>query len=140
MSDLPEIENPLPARLYPWGNQYVQELANAEVNIGSTSCAGCYPLGASPYGVEDMSGNVWEWTRSLWGKDYTKPQYKYPYQADDGRENLSASRDTLRVRRGGSFYSVRRFARCAFRVRYRPDAWSSSLGFRVVVSPFDPGL
>ena len=70
--------NPLPWRDYPWGD-FDEERANTiEANIGETSAAGCYPLGASPYGCEEMSGNVWEWTRSLWGEDVWKHQYTYP--------------------------------------------------------------
>jgi formylglycine-generating enzyme required for sulfatase activity len=54
--------------------------------VRKTTAVHTYPQGASPYGVLDMEGNVWEWTRSL-------EEYRYPYKLDDGRENLEAARD-----------------------------------------------
>lgn len=121
-------------RLYPWGDPAPDKArCNFNMNIGDTTPVGQYPDGASPYGVLDMSGNVWEWTRSLWGKDGSKPSYGYPYRVDDGRELLTAPDDVLRVVRGGSFFDGARFVRCAVRVRGR--GWNGNYGFRVVVSP-----
>jgi formylglycine-generating enzyme required for sulfatase activity len=79
-----------------------------------------------------MSGNVLEWTRSL---------YKgYPYASGDGRENLEASSEITRIMRGGSFSDPSGLARCAFRFRNEPDSCHGDLGFRVVVLPFSSGL
>ncbi len=130
-------------RRYPWGNDPAPNRANYdESGIGTTSAVGCFPGGKSPYGVEEMSGNVWEWTRSLWekrGKGEEKPDFGYPYDpADRKRENLKAGPDVLRVLRGGSFHDDQRNVRCAYRLRYHPplDLWYD-LGFRLVVaSPF----
>src|SRR3989304_3513089 len=62
-----------------------------DMGIHATNAVGRFPEGASPYGVEEMSGNVWEWTRSLWGEDWEKPTFTYPYDPNDGREDLNAS-------------------------------------------------
>lgn len=53
-------------RLYPWGNRPDPNAANGgATGINTTSAVGCFPGGASPYGVEDLAGNVWEWTRTF---------------------------------------------------------------------------
>lgn len=53
-------------RRYPWGNEFNKYKANtSESGIKTTTPVDQYPAGASPYGVLDMSGNVWEWTRSI---------------------------------------------------------------------------
>jgi iron(II)-dependent oxidoreductase len=80
-------------RIYPWGNEMPgPELAFFGGFRGETVPVGRYPKGASPYGVLDMAGQVWEWTTSIY-----RP---YPYDPKDGRENLMA--DESRVARGGS--------------------------------------
>ncbi len=127
-------------RAYPWGNDFDPDKANtSETGIGATSAVGSFSGGASSYGLLDLSGNVWEWTRSLWGKDFSKPDFKYPYDPKDKRrEDLKAPDDILRVLRGGSFFNGARDARCAFRGRYNPFSWVGFNGFRVAASPFRP--
>jgi len=81
-------------RAYPWGDEFVAENGNFyEGGIRGTTAVGSFPAGASPYGVEDMAGNVREWVQ-----DYFLP---YPGQAEDadpffGEEN--------RVNRGGGWF------------------------------------
>jgi formylglycine-generating enzyme required for sulfatase activity len=124
------------ARPYPWGAEAASECANcADTGIGTTNTVGCFLKGASPYGVEELSGNVWEWTRSLWGKDVMKPEFEYPYKADDGRENPDADDMVLRVVRGGSFGLSCGYCRCAYRFRYYPNGRNDNFGFRVLASP-----
>lgn len=82
-----------------------------------------------------MAGNVWEWTRSLWGAEVGKPAFAYPYRLDDGGEELDASDDVLRVLRGGSFLYGRTSVRCAARRGTRPDDRADRFGFRVVLLP-----
>ena len=77
---------------------------------------------------------MWEWTRSLWGKGSPKPTFAYPYKPTDGREDLTASNDTARVVRGGSFDHGDQFVRAANRLVFDPVVRDDFLGFRVVVS------
>lgn len=124
-------------RLYPWGRDFSPHKASSrETEIGMPSPVGCFPLGASPYGCEEMSGNVWEWTRSLWGEDWGEPAFRYPYVAVDGREDPEASSKIFRVLRGGSYFDNSWDARCAHRYRTVPDDRDSDVGFRVVLIPF----
>ena len=123
-------------RVFPWGDKWDETRCNtSESGIGRICAAGMYPDGASPYGCLDMAGNVWEWTSSLRGEYGSKPEYKYPYDPADGRENLEAGDDDLRVLRGGSWYSSLYLARCLFRFRNAPFDRFNDRGFRVVVSP-----
>ena len=120
------VSNTNPARRYPWGEKEDPDRANYDkTNIGTTSPVGAFPGGASPYGCEEMSGNVWEWCHSLY-----KP---YPYDLEDGRENPGES--GLRVLRGGSFFDFEWSVRCADRSGYDPDGIDFIVGFRVVVAP-----
>ena len=123
-------------RQFPWGDDPDPARANCEdTGIGTTSTVGCFPGGASPYGCEDMSGNVWEWTRSLWGKDWEKPDFRYPYVPGDERERLEAGNDVLRVVRGVSFNNDAGLVRCAYRGWLFLDFLNDYLGFRVAVLP-----
>ena len=121
-------------RTWPWGNEWVEGRANTEeADIGETCAVGCFPAGASPYGLLDVAGNVWEWTSTKWGRTSVyRPDYGYPYDPTDGREDLTGP--DLRVVRGGSWYLLQRVARCAYRNGDIPDDFHDSLGFRVVVS------
>jgi len=117
-------------RIYPWGNESDPNRANySETGLGATSAVGCFSGGASPCGCEEMSGNVWEWTRSLFD-DYPYPQEDLKRQA---REDPAAT--GRRVLRGGAFDGDARYARCAVRGDLNPVSRFDYLGFRVVASP-----
>ena len=124
-----ELEKAARGRLvgafFPWGDKSDINKANYGFEIDDTSVVGCFP--PNGYGLHDMLGNVWEWTRSLWGFDY-------PYPLDDlKREDLMAGNDKGRVVRGCSWDFNLDFARCAVRCWSRPDDRNLSIGFRVVV-------
>jgi formylglycine-generating enzyme required for sulfatase activity len=111
-------------RIYPWGDEVDPSRAaiGRDSKQGSTSPAGDHSAGASPYGLLDMAGNVWEWVSTLYGC--------YPYDARDGREDPTAAGE--RVLRGGSYQSPGLdYARCAMRSRSRPIRRVPHIGFRV---------
>lgn len=115
-------------RIYPWEGEFDPNRTNcAETGLGRTSAVGCFPGGRSPYGILDLSGNVWEWTRSKYEK--------YKYVPGDGREVIDRS-GAARVLRGGSFYLSRGGVRCASRDGGRPGLGGDDGGVRLVLSPF----
>lgn len=117
-------------RTYPWGDEPNTNRANYnETGIGGSSTVGVFPTGASPYGLLDISGNVWEWTRTIWSNDF-----QYPYQMDDGREDMQ-NRVVPRVLRGGSYVYNPKDSSCPYRFNHFVDSGDVSVGFRVAVSP-----
>jgi len=95
-------------REYPWGNQEPNpNLCNFDRNVGDTTPVGRYPAGASPYGLLDMAGNVWEWCEDWY---------------DDEKR--------FHVFRGGSWNSDLYFVRSAYRNGYVPDLRDGNFGFR----------
>jgi formylglycine-generating enzyme required for sulfatase activity len=113
------------ARYYPWGDlSGDEERASLPGRLGHTTTVGMYPRGATPLGLHEMSGNVWEWTLSL-----DRP---YPYNPLDGRNEPAAEGE--RVIRGGTWAGIQRVARCAYRAKSRPDECDDATGFRMAVS------
>ncbi len=125
--------NEMPEKKYPWGDEIDKEKANySKTGIGTTSAVGCFSMVGSPYGCLELAGNVWEWTRSLWGKGY-EPVFKYPYEPSPEREDATASPEIRRVLRGGAFHSQPENLRCAFRYGYSPNCRYDDVGFRCCV-------
>jgi formylglycine-generating enzyme required for sulfatase activity len=123
-------------RRYPWGDVWEPGQCNsAESEPDGITPVDAHPQGASPYGLLDMAGNVWEWTASLWGADWYEPAFVYPYVPDDGREDLEADAGICRVLRGGSFAYAQQFGLCAYRYKNLPDNQSDGIGFRVALAP-----
>jgi formylglycine-generating enzyme required for sulfatase activity/energy-coupling factor transporter ATP-binding protein EcfA2 len=99
-------------RKYPWPNEKGEpsaKLLNYEGNVGATTPVGSYPEGATPEGLYDMAGNVWEWCSDSVGSD--------------------------RVIRGGSWDDYAERCRSAFRLNYSPDFRLYLVGFRLVFVP-----
>jgi len=116
-------------RTYPWGNEFDPHKANVPGrwkelgSFGDTTPVGAFEAGKSPYGVYDLSGNVWEWTDSWY----------QPYPGNTvASENYGERYKTLK---GGSWFdcsfyqcgvSAPTFNRAFFAVRTKND----SFGFR----------
>ena len=129
---LPLKANDRPSRVYPWGGRDAdpEKMNFSGTGVLRTSAVGSFPGGATPYGNEEMSGNVWEWTRSLWGG------YPYPPTGPQRQQREDLKADGRRVLRGGSFGSSQSFVRCAYRHYSVPGDRNHYYGFRIVLSPF----
>ena len=111
-------------RVFPWGNEYIPGAANDKQSFGDTREVGSYPAGASPYGVLDMAGNVWEWTA-----DWYSDEYYYETMFNDP---TGPARGTNRVIRGNSWYYDEYTSRTSKRSKAYPEYFDSFLGFRCV--------
>jgi formylglycine-generating enzyme required for sulfatase activity len=116
-------------RTYPWGEKPDLNLANfSDTGLATTSTVGAFPGGRSPYGLLDMSGNVWEWTSTIRNK---KEIQNNPH---DDLEDLNEIKTSL-VLCGGAFYSNYDHLRCSSRVEDNPGIRGNEIGFRILVSP-----
>ena len=110
-------------RLYPWGSVFDPKRCNSYSNGRlEPENVGSYPLGASPYGLMDMAGNVWEWVNDWYG----------PYDATDTINPTGPSGEQdYKVIRGNSWYNIDKDIRSAYRGRMKPSSGqNSNFGFR----------
>ncbi len=109
-------------RAYPWGNDFDASQANVkDTGLRSTTAVGSFPGGASPYGAEDMGGNVWEWT-ATWFKAYPGGADDNPYYGE-----------RFRVTRGGAWFEEAPQVTAFNRNAADPDITANDdLGFRCV--------
>jgi formylglycine-generating enzyme required for sulfatase activity len=115
-----------PGRGYPWGDGAPDaEHANFDNHVGDTTPVDAYPKGATPEGVWDLAGNVWEWCQDRYG----------PYDTQAQTDPTGPEQGESRVLRGGAFFAHPDGLRCACRDDLRPGGRGYDIGFRVVVSP-----
>jgi formylglycine-generating enzyme required for sulfatase activity len=115
------------ARTYPWGEGVDCNWANVEGCVADTVKVGSYKTKASPYGMQDMAGNVWEWVGD-WYQDTS-----YQLMANENPTGPSSGKN--RVMRGGSCSSTWENSRAANRSWRPPSDQNSFIGFRCARSP-----
>jgi serine/threonine-protein kinase len=115
-------------RTFPWGEEWDRAKCCSSVGLrrSAVSFVGAYPDGASPYGVLDMAGNVWEWTADWYEETY--------YAFSPEKNPTGPFFGTHRVVRGGSWgnETVHDF-RTSTRVVCEPMVRGGSIGFRCVL-------
>jgi iron(II)-dependent oxidoreductase len=109
-------------RVFPWGDTWAANRANARRAAGGTVPVGQHPDGASPYSVRDMAGNVWEWVA-----DWIDGQY---YRRAPDRNPPGPERGEQRVKRGGAWDGSPVNLRTMRRASADPTSQDNVTGFR----------
>lgn len=112
-------------RRWPWGDTFDRARANiagAEDGFPETAPVGSFPAGVSPYGVHDLSGNVWEWIADWYAADY--------YQKAPASSPRGPTTGKLRVVRGGSWGGPPEWSTTTNRYSRVPDYRNNKIGFR----------
>ncbi len=106
-------------RTYPWGDEWDPSKANVkETGLRGTAAVGSFGTGASPYGVEDMAGNAWEWTAD-WYEPYPGSTYDSEYFGQK-----------FKVVRGGGWFEMDDAVRTTNRDLTSVTASNDDMGFR----------
>ncbi len=113
-------------RRFPWGDaeptRTLANYLNQWRNGGGLEPVGSHPQGASPEGVQDLQGNVWEWVA-----DWYDPHY---YEKGPLRNPKGPNEGTRKVMRGSGWESEAPVLRSAHRLSSDPKNRNHSLGFR----------
>ncbi len=123
-------------RIYPWGDEPPREGRRYRASYGSNHCCradagdgylftapvGSFPLGRSPFGVEDMAGNVWEWV-----EDWFDPEF---YRRSPPADPVNRRPTGRKVIRGGGWGNDPWGLRSTLRHANPPDIGLSMVGFR----------
>ncbi len=121
-------------RIYPWGDMWdASRLHVSRIqakDAGGTSPVGSFPRSESPFGIQDMIGNVWEWCADWYGGSYYKTAPAY--------NPSGPPMGSYQVVRGGSWVETGSDPKM-FQVTYRPSQSDRikhhNFGFRCAASP-----
>ena len=120
--------NPMPGREFPWGDGGDGDLSPILANFGDvfggTVPVGSCPAGTSPYGVEDLAGNIFEWTRS---RMMGFAPFDFGWQLDNDGD--------IQTVRGGCWSSSVKTLRCSFRDYFHRDGSLPFVGVRLTLVP-----
>ena len=112
-------------RVYPWGNEPptpAQAVFGLKEGDEAVSPVGHREKGQSPYGVHDLAGNLYEWTRDWYDEQfYTTNPAVNPRGPDEG---------STKVQRGGSYTNTPYRLRSSFRTKGDPTEHDPHVGFR----------
>jgi formylglycine-generating enzyme required for sulfatase activity len=130
--------------MYPWGDSKNNgnfanfadantsfKVSDSSINDGfqDTAPVGSFPNGSSPYGVEDMAGNVWEWVADRYDANY--------YWNSPSSNPSGPVKGVNRVLRGGSFGDTSQTLETTYRFWRSPDLHDDFIGFRCAKSAND---
>jgi formylglycine-generating enzyme required for sulfatase activity len=126
-------------RVFPWGEKWDAKLCQSGQTVPMEPVeVGQFPRGASPYGVLDMAGNVYEWVDTPFA---AFPGFE-PLPVKQGKKSITLSPEfnsTLKVIKGGCFITTRIFSRIDARTAAPTISSDAGLGFRAARS-LPPGL
>lgn len=111
--------------IYPWGNEYLDGMANVDFAMIHTSQVEQFSSGVSGCGCYDMIGNVWEWCFDWYEEKY--------YTVSRSENPQGPAQGEKKVIRGAAWDTIYFNARNAFRFFEDPAARGHNLGFRCVV-------
>ncbi len=112
---------------FPWGNTFDADLLNtAETGLFASTPVGVFKGGQSPFGLEDMAGNV---------EEYVADSYAAYPGGDFVRDHLVDIHGSYRVARGGSFARFRDLARTRRRHGHNPRSATYAMGLRLAETP-----
>lgn len=123
-------------RTYPWGDAPPRDGSGYRASYGSDDCCradagdgylytapvGSFPRGRSPFGVDDLAGNVWEWV-----EDWFDPTF---YRRSPAVDPLNRNPSGVKVIRGGGWGNDAWGLRATLRHANPPDMGLSMVGFR----------
>ncbi len=121
--------------MYPWGNDKGAASANVGNVFDTTLPVGAFPNAVSPFGLQDMAGNVWEWVADWYAAGY--------YAQASAQNPTGPQTGDVKVARGGSFRLFDLLGRDETRTTYRrainPELLLDDVGFRCAASLPDEG-
>ena len=115
-------------RKYPWGDEppsaeharFAKNYQNSVYQDG-VAAVGAHPKGASPFGIDDLSGNAWEWVADWFTESFSRADTRNPKGPASG---------TDKVLRGGGWYDAPQRLTSTKRMHAPPEHRNDSVGFR----------